>query len=219
MTALSKRRAADYGKRGERTRKRILDAAFRLIGHKDGLSVRVEDVCAELPISRAAFYHYFASFEELLAALSFEISHEFNQAVMAATSSMTSFAQRADAGTRYYLEKAQQDASWGWAMIHISANGPLFGAETAAAALATIEHGIATGEFDVATASFGRDLLQGTVLSVIRSELASPTLGNPAPIVSRLILRGLGVPVEIAERIVAQPLPEMNEGGSGHGRP
>jgi AcrR family transcriptional regulator len=200
------RRADDYGKRGEQTRQRILDATFRLIGREQGLGVRIEEICAAVPISRAAFYHYFTGLEDLLAAVSLALGHDFNRAVLASLTRMDSSAERTDAGIRYYLEKAVQDPAWGWAMVHISANGPLFGADTVAATFATITEGMAAGDFDMEDARFGCDMLQGTVLAAMITQLKGKAREGHSIMVSRHILRGLGVPPAAIPAIVARVL-------------
>jgi AcrR family transcriptional regulator len=203
------RRADDYGKRGEQTRQRILDATFRLIGREQGLGVRIEQICVAAPISRAAFYHYFTGLEDLLAALSLAISQDFNRAVLASLLRMDSYAERTDAGIRYYLEKAVRDPVWGWAMVHISANGPLFGADTLAATFVTISEGIAAGEFDIEDAQFGCDMLQGTVLAAMITQLKGKAPAGQAAMVSRHILRGLGVSPAHIPAIVGRVLPDL----------
>jgi AcrR family transcriptional regulator len=201
------RRSQEASARRERTRQRLLDAAFELIGHERGLSVRIEEVCVRAQVSRGTFYNYFASMDELLAALSFELVHEFNRAVFATMDRMQDTAERTNAAMRYYLERARRDPQWGWAMVNISANGPLFGAETFDHALHTVEAGIARGEFDLRDAEFGRDMILGTVFSSMRRLLRD---GGPASVpetVARHILRSLGVPEARVEEIVTRPLP------------
>jgi len=205
-----KRRSEDYGKRGEQTRKKILDAAFRLIGTEKGLRIRIEEICAGVPISRPAFYHYFLGLEELFEALSLELSHDFNQAVFNAIAGMRTGVERTDAGMRYYLEKARRDPAWGWAMVHISANGPLFGAGTAEATLATIQGAIATGELDLQDALLGRDLLQGTVLAAMSTQLKGSTSDRYPKMVSRYVLRAFGVPAKVIDVVVARTLPDLD---------
>ena len=56
------------GKR-ERTRKKILEAAFGLIGNEKGLTVRIEEICAASHVSRGTFYNYFTSLEQLFEVL------------------------------------------------------------------------------------------------------------------------------------------------------
>ena len=68
--------------RRERTRQKILEAAFGLIGHEKGLTVRIEEICAAARISRGTFYNYFTSLEQLFEVLAIEIGHELNQALV-----------------------------------------------------------------------------------------------------------------------------------------
>jgi hypothetical protein len=116
-------------------------------------------------------------------------------------------AERTNAAMRYYLERARRDPLWGWAMVNISAAGPLFGTETFDHALHTVEAGIACGEFDLKDAEFGRDMILGTVFSSMRRLLRD---GGPASVpetVARHILRSLGVAEARVEEIVTRPLP------------
>jgi AcrR family transcriptional regulator len=201
------RRSQELGGRRERTRQRVLDAAFRLIGRERGLSVRIEEICALAQISRGTFYNYFASLDELFSALSFELSHEFNLSVQATLARMSDGAERTNAAMRYYLERARRDPQWGWAMVNISAHGPLFGAETYESALRTVEEGIERGEFDLEDARFGRDMILGTCLAAMITQLREGSPESQPVMVSRHILRSLGVREARVAEIVAKPLP------------
>lgn len=202
------RRAADTARR-DRTRRHVLDAAFRLIGHERGRSVRIEEICAEAKISRGSFYNYFASMEALFEALAYDLTHDFTLAVIAEMARLESAAAQADAAMRYYLDRARSDPHWGWAMVNIGATGPLFGAETFASALATVIAGIAAGEFMLADAKAGRDLVLGTCHAAIVTHLREGSPADQPQTVSRIVLHGLGVPPERLASIVARPLPEL----------
>jgi AcrR family transcriptional regulator len=201
------KRTRDTAVRRERTRQRVLDAAFTLMGHERGLTVRIEDICAEAGISRGTFYNYFMGLEPLFDALSFDLSHDFNSAVLATMARMEDMATRTNAAMRYYLERARSNPQWGWAMVHISANGPLFGAETFASALATVEEGIARGEFVLEDARVGRDMILGTALAAMITQLREGTGANQPKVVARHILRALGVPRDRVEDVISRPLP------------
>ncbi len=69
--ARNERPAPKLGGKRERTRKKILEAAFGLIGNEKGLTVRIEEICAAADISRGTFYNYFTSLEQL-----FEVSRD-----------------------------------------------------------------------------------------------------------------------------------------------
>lgn len=208
VLAVDHRAQAMVGKR-ERTRQRILDAAFALIGADHGLGVRIEEVCVEAKISRGTFYNYFAGLDDLFAALAVELSHEFNVAVLTTVAQMTDCAERTDACMRYYLERSRNDPQWGWAMVNISAAGPLFGAETHASALATVEEGIARGDFDLQDAKFGRDLILGTCLATMISQLRDGAPYTSSVTVSRHVLRSMGVVPARIDEIISRPLPAL----------
>jgi AcrR family transcriptional regulator len=201
-------RTRDTALRRERTRRRVLDAAFALMGHERGLAVRIEEICAEAGISRGTFYNYFSGLEALFDALSFDLSHAFNTAVLATMARMDSMAARTNAAMRYYLERARSNPNWGWAMVNISATGPLFGAETFASALATVEDGIALGEFAIEDARLGRDIILGTALAAMITQLREGTDADQPMRVARHVLRALGVPDDRVEAVIARPLPE-----------
>jgi len=203
------RTAKSSGKR-ERTRSKILEAAFGLIGHEKGLTVRIEEICAAARISRGTFYNYFTSLEQLFEVLAIERSHELNQALVAAfDDTMRSHAEGSNAAIQHYLDYARRDPAWAWAMVHLSAFGPAFGAEAWKACGEAIAMGIAAREFDVPSATVGRDLMTGTVLATIRTMLRSGGEQTEPRIVAHHVLRALGVSEKRAREITERPLPDL----------
>ncbi len=196
------------GKR-ERTRKTILDAAFGLIGSEKGLTVRIEEVCAAARISRGTFYNYFTSLEQLFEVLAIELSHDLNRALVSTWDETQSHAEGSNAAIQHYLNYARRDPAWAWAMVHLNAFGPPFGAEAWDACYRSIEKGIEAGEFDVPNATVGRDLMTGTVIASVRTMLRSG--GNRAQprVVAYHLLRAFGVPDVRAKQIADSPLPDI----------
>lgn len=213
-TQAEARRSADSSARREHTRAKLLEAAFRLIGHEQGLSIRIEEICASARASRGTFYNYFASLDDLFAALSVELAEDFNRAMVATISALPTNAERCDAAMRFYLARSRSDPAWGWAMVHICAHGPLFGANTFAAALETVEEGLSTKEFDVVDAKVGRDLVLGAAYAGMSRQLREGSPADTDRQLSRTILRGLGVPDVRASRIVERELPAQQPLGT-----
>lgn len=54
--------------KGELARRRILDAALKVIRQKGYAATRVEDVCAEAGLTKGGFFHHFAGKEDLAVA-------------------------------------------------------------------------------------------------------------------------------------------------------
>lgn len=194
------------GKR-ERTRKKILEAAFGLLGNERGLTVRIEEICAAADVSRGTFYNYFTSLEQLFQILAIELSHDLNRALAAAFDEKQSDAEGANAAVQHYLDYARRDPAWAWAMVHLSAFGPAFGGEAWDACYRAIEKGIEAGEFDVPSATLGRDMMTGTVLATVRTMLHG---GRSEPrAIAHHLLRSFGVPDARAKEIADRPLPDL----------
>jgi AcrR family transcriptional regulator len=196
------------GKR-ERTRKTILDAAFGLIGSEKGLTVRIEEICAAARVSRGTFYNYFTSLEQLFEVLAIELSHDLNRALVATWDETLSHAEGSNAAIQHYLNYARRDPAWAWAMVHLHAFGPPFGAESWDACYRSIAKGIEAGEFDVPNATVGRDLMTGTVMATVRTMLQSGASRQQPRIVAYHLLRAFGVPDPRAKAIAESPLPDI----------
>ncbi len=202
-------RPPKLGGKRERTRKKILDAAFGLIGNEKGLTVRIEEICAAAQLSRGTFYNYFTSLEQLFEVLAIELSHDLNRALVSTWDETLSHAEGSNAAIQHYLNYARRDPAWAWAMVHLSAFGPAFGAEAWEACYRSIEKGIEAGEFDVPNATVGRDLMTGTVLATVRTMLRSGSDPSQPRIVAYHLLRAFGVPDARAKEIAESPLPDI----------
>jgi AcrR family transcriptional regulator len=199
--------APKLGGKRERTRKTILEAAFGLIGNEKGLTVRIEEICAAARISRGTFYNYFTSLEQLFEVLAIELSHDLNRALVSTWDETRSHAEGSNAAIQHYLNYAGRDPAWAWAMVHLSAYGPTFGAEAWDACYRSIAKGIEAREFDVPNATVGRDLMTGTVMATVRTTLRG---GRSQPrIVAYHLLRAFGVPDARAKEIADSPLPDI----------
>ncbi|WP_374391933.1 TetR/AcrR family transcriptional regulator [Sphingopyxis sp.] len=202
------RRAQIGQEKRARTRAALLDTAFTLLGRENGRNTRIEEICAESGVSRATFYNYFNNMDEVFSALSDELNHDFNRAVTRIISALPTAAERASAAVRYYLERALHDPKWGWAMVNISAGGPIFGQDTYEHAQATAGEGIATGEFEIPGPHTGRDIQLGTTHAAMITQLRNQPSPTFAASIARHVLLALGVPKARADEVVAQDLPD-----------
>lgn len=200
-------RRAEIGlEKRARTRQAVLKAAFELLGRERGLTTRIEEIISVAEVSRGTFYNYFTGMEDVFDALQYELNHQFNQSVITLVSKVPEAAERAGAAIRYYLGRARQDPKWGWAMVNISAGGIIFGAETYAQAQLTVEEGISSGEFELTAPNSGRDMLLGTTLAAMVTQLRTHQPEGYAAAVARHVLRGMGVAPEKVEKIIKRPL-------------
>lgn len=191
-----------------RTRQKLLDSAFSLLGRENGRNTRIEEICAQSSVSRGTFYNYFNNMDEVFSALSGELSHDFNRAVTAVLSTLPTAAERVSAAVRYYLERALKDPKWGWAMVNISAGGPIFGQDTYEHAECTAKEGILSGEFDIPGPNTGRDIQLGAIHAAMITQLRDPPSPSFPASVARHVLLALTVDRARVEEIVSRDLPD-----------
>ena len=203
------RRAEIAAERRRRTRATILLAAFRLIGEERGNFQRVEDFCNAAEMARGTFYNYFTGIEQLYEILADELSRDFDVAVHRVMENLPSAGARSAAAIRYYMRAAMDNRCWGWAMVHTSMGRDVFGPDVSARAKATIQEGIDGGEFTIASAELGKALLLGAGLAGILEIVRGRARSDCPEQMARHILMGLGVPQEVANALVAQPLPPL----------
>ncbi len=138
----------------------------------------------------------------------FAISHDFNDAVRAVLIRLPSGAIGLAFALRYYLHRTREDPAWGWAMVNLSAGGPIFGEETARYAMSGVEVGIINEHFSAPNASVGFDLVMGTSLAAMITLLNSERQSDyPEQIVAQ-IYRGLRVSDTLIEKCIRPSLPD-----------
>jgi AcrR family transcriptional regulator len=203
-------RRAEIGRgRRLRTRAKIVAAAFDVFGDEDGLYARIEDIAEKAGVTRATVYNHFAGMAELREALTFEVTHDFLEAVTEAISKLPDARDRSACAVRFYLRRARADRRWAWSMINLSATGFIFGAETFRQAEQTIREGVAEDVFALPSAALGRDLLLGTTLAAMASIVRGSVAHDYPETVAGHILFGLGVPLQKAKRCAVGALPPL----------
>lgn len=201
-------RRAEIGReRRARTRARIVAVTFDIYGRETGLHCRVEEVCEAAGITRQTFYNHFSGMEELRETLTWEVAHDFLAKVTAVLDTMADGAERTATAIRYYLERGRTDSRWAWSIVNLSASGIVFGAETYEQARQTVAGGMSCGMFRLPDVRIGRDLLLGTTLSALFTQLREETGEDYPGEVARTVLIGLGCAPDIAATVVAAPLP------------
>jgi AcrR family transcriptional regulator len=204
------RRAEIGARRRSRTRARLLLAARQLFGRESGRTTRVEDICETAGIARGTFYNYFPTFEAMQAALFEELSARFDRSVHAAFAQLAGPAERTAAAIRFYLRHVVEDREWGWGMVNTGMGVGFFHATVSDRVLETIQDGIAAGEFTIASAAAGRDILLGAGLAAAITLLHDEGAEQHIQTVAAGVLLALGTPAERAGQLARMPLPPLS---------
>src|SRR5262245_37981692 len=75
------RAGSRHGRRRQRTRGRLVEAARRVIGRRGVEATTILDITSEADVGFGTFYNYFASKEAILAAATAEATEELAQAL------------------------------------------------------------------------------------------------------------------------------------------
>ena len=95
--------------RNKDARNKLLEAALQVIRTKGYASTRVEDICAAAGLSKGAFFHHFASKEELAI-----IAAEYFETMAESLFSAAPFQQETDPAKRFlgYIDFRLSDLDW-----------------------------------------------------------------------------------------------------------
>lgn len=195
----------------DRMRSRLLDATMRVCGGPGGPSAAViDDVVGAAGVSRGAFYRYFQSLEEavttLVALLIADIVHNARDVFADVEDPVLGSA----IGSQLLLYRAAMDRSWAG---FVSGTSLILGDPALTEVLReTIGGGRASGAFRFNSLTAATDAFAGGLLAGVRR--LGGFEGPPADYiteVSRLLLRGLGAPEDVAAAAVQQARARIEE--------
>lgn len=191
-------------------RMRLVEAAILVFAEKGVDASVVDDVITTASVSRGTFYKYFLSNQELLIAASEALANELLSIVEEQVKSLPDPAERIAKGLLLFILTSQKYPLFARfaCKVGLDAAGPT--SLIYEYLPAHIEAGITAGLFVDMPRNALLDLISGTVLAcVTRLALQPVSPKHPANVVS-LILRGLGLSHESANRYVRTELSSIS---------
>ena len=208
--ATSPRKAVREGSRVRaRTRALLVDAALRVFARKGIGAAPIHEITKEAGVANGTFYNYFRAREELVAAASGRLAEHLVGEIAVSYERVADPAERVAIGSRRFMLQAIHDPVWGAAVLRVWSSTALLRSGAAAFVLADLRAGQRRGRFVFGSEAAALDLLQGSVLSAMRTMLEGRAGEEHASAVAALVLRGLGVDRREAEKIAARPLPPL----------
>lgn len=195
--------------RRERMRKRLIESALIVFAQKGVGASAIPDVVAAAEVSQGSFYNYFRTNDDLLVAVSEELSDEMLRLIEAVVGPMEDPALRVATAIRCYLHLARSCRLV--ARFVASAGMRVAGAKSVVYDVLPpdLEEGARRGQFDPAALPVAVDVIKGTVLVALhRMGQGRIAKDYPEQIV-QAILRSLGVSGAEAVRLTKAALPRM----------
>jgi len=195
----------------ERTRELLLDAAVRVFARKGAGAAAIHEIAAEAGVANGTFYNYFRTREALLEATSLRLALRLHTAIAASRTGVADPAERVAIGCRRFVLQARHDPVWAAALLRVWHSTPVLSASAADPLLADLRAGRRVRRLKYVNETAALDLVQGTVLSGMRSVLEGRAVDEHASAIAAVVLRGLGVAPAEADAIAARPLPPLVE--------
>jgi AcrR family transcriptional regulator len=192
-----------------RTRELLLDAAVRVFARKGAGAAAIHEIAAEAGVANGTFYNYFRTREALLEATSLRLAERLHLAIAASRSAVDDPAERVAIGCRRFVLQAAQDSVWAAALLRVWHSTPTPSTKAADPLLADLRAGRRRGRLRYDSEAAALDLVQGTVLTAMRTVLEGRAGAAHASAVAAMVLRALGVAADEADAIAARSLPAM----------
>lgn len=197
--------------RRARMRMRLIESAMLVFAQKGTGATVIPDVVAAAEVSQGSFYNYFRTNEELLAAVSEEISNEMVRLIEPAAGGIDDPALRIATAIRCYLHIAR---SYRIVARFFSSAGLSLVSNKSSAIFEQlppdIKEGQKRGVFDAGPLDVAVDLVMGAgLLAVHRMAHGRTARDYPEKIVFAM-LRSLGLDAAAAARLTSAPLPKLS---------
>ena len=201
--------------RRERMRRRLIESAMIVFAEKGvGASV-IPDVVAAAEVSQGSFYNYFRTNEDLLAAVSNELSSDMIALIEGVVGEVADPPLRVAMGIRSYLHLTRSQRLL--ACFLAGAGLRLAGAGKEARQQSSVYHflpadleeGQKRGDFIDAPVDTLIDIIKGASLIAIDRMAHSRVAKNYPDTIVAGILRSLGMSADAAAHLTAQPLPRL----------
>ncbi len=198
------------GKR-ERTRSALLDATASVVAAKGMEAAKILDITEAAGLANGTFYNYFTDRADIARAVGGNIRHELNMAVDALNAGIDDPAERIRRGVCLFMASVAGNPDKATMLSRLYDSGLSITGFGNAHLLGDIRDGIAKGRIDVPSEEAALHHVVGLGTAAMRHLLdagAGPEVlrgEGYARDISLVLLRGLGVPPDEVERIVARP--------------
>jgi AcrR family transcriptional regulator len=191
-----------------KTRRKLIDAAHRIIGRKGVEATTINDITEEADVGLGSFYNHFSSKEELVKVVFADRVEELGKIFDNISSTVSDPALVVSYIQRIFLEKVRTDTAWGWFAVHAEIALQQMDIAFSERARKDLQRGVEQGRFTIESVDIAVRLIMATLLALTRAMLESRQ--DPEVIVRsiELQLRMLGVSVDDAHAIVCRPLPD-----------
>ena len=195
--------------RREQTRRKLLTAAMAVFAEKGVDAPLIDDFIAAAGVARGTFYNYFSTPQELLDAVTAELSDAILANIERVVLGIADPLQRMACGCLLYMQLGVDLPHWGMFMMGTGFRSEAAGKLVDVYLPRDLELARRAGEVDYSSLRAARDLMFASVKQAILSVHAGSAPREHLRDMLAMSLRGIGVSPERAAELRRMPLPEV----------
>jgi len=195
---------------------RLYQAALRLFAERGVTQVTVSDLAEAAGVARGTVYSNFGTLESLFEDAATRLTAEMGLRIAAISNQTTDPTQRLANGIRFFVRRAHEDPLWGRFLVSFGATTPTLRGLLQGAPRSDLTLGIELGRFDLRADQITSAVavMSGSVLAAMSLVLEGhQTWRAAAADTAELVLRALGVPTDVAQRLATSELPPLPDAG------
>jgi AcrR family transcriptional regulator len=206
--ANSKSRPGRNERRKARTRSALLAAGQRLFGEQGFDATTVAEIAEDADVAIGSFYNYFATKDELLAALLHETLLAQLSRMQARRVGIEDPAEAISVAHRHFVRLAWEEPEWARLLVRLDVPYRVSDDVLARPATRDLRAGIAAGRFEVADPALALRASGGALIAVMHAVLLGELGKHADSEHAEGVLRSFGLdPAEAAE-ITRRPMPD-----------
>ncbi|MDD9893449.1 MAG: helix-turn-helix domain containing protein [Gammaproteobacteria bacterium] len=194
------------------SKSRILKAAMQLFSEHGVEPVSVSELADKAGVSRGTIYTHYPSMEALYKELAGMLEVEMSKRIDATFALIDHPVERMAVAIRLTIRRAQEEPDWGRFLLRFGLNDSVIREVLGASALRDLSDGLNNGDYrldgdqiTMALSSIGGSTL-GAVYFVLEGLAGWRKAGSDT---AEFVLRGFGVPQDIAKEISQRELPDL----------
>ncbi|MEM6832013.1 MAG: TetR/AcrR family transcriptional regulator [Pseudomonadota bacterium] len=210
MSSVNLKRRAEIGReRREKTRRRLIAAAARVIVDRGEERATIDDFIQAANVSRGTFYNYYSTREEIVEELWATIGKDPFKQIARWCEQIDGAAEQLTTFSRLVIRQAKHDEVWGWLIYAMSKDQATVNQDLRDFPTMQLERGLSEGKFKIDNLESARDFVVNVIRETIRVNLIEDCHGNYTDAIYKMLLAGLGVSRKDASRLIQKPLPDL----------
>jgi AcrR family transcriptional regulator len=194
-------------RRRERTREKLVAAAWRVMARKGVDATAIAEITEEADVAFGSFYNHFASKEAIVEAVAALVVERHGAALDRLTATIEDPAEVLAVSVRRTVQMVEVDPIWGWFVVRLGLAHATLRAGLGRRMARDVRLGIEARRFAVADLPSALLACGGAILAMMRGRLDGLTGDGAAERTAGYVLRMLGVPAAEADAIASRPLP------------